>query len=127
MVLGMCADESITDAEQRRSPVEQAERRRHQRTELRANALLVELDERDEPGVPAECNSIHISRSGIGIRSRRMSPAGRRVWIGLLGGSAPRWLFGIVRHANYVDNAEYLLGIEFVVPPARLAPPTIRA
>jgi rRNA maturation protein Nop10 len=123
----MCTGDAAISEPQRRSPVDPVDRRRHPREPLCVSAMLIELDERDVPGVPAECQTLDISRSGIGVQTRRMSPAGRRVWVGLQAssGGRPRWLYGIVRRSSYAEGGEYHVGIEFAAPPSKLKPPLV--
>lgn len=89
-------------------------RREHGRTSFGVQLLIHELDEAGNPGEPSTCTGFDISRSGLGIRSRRMFYEGRKVLIQvILPTVRPRYLCGIVKYSRYTYKGTYHIGIEF--------------
>lgn len=68
-------------------------------------------------GIP--CEVFDISRSGVGIRSRKMMYAGRRVFVVIPTGEegAPRILYGDIRYARYAERGLYHVGVKFMPVP----------
>jgi hypothetical protein len=94
-------------------------RRGFERTKLVQPVMVTELDEGGHVGACWGCVTANISRSGLGIRSRRMAYTGR----GLLAlfpagpGERPKLLYGVVRHSSYGMGEGYLIGLQFEAPP----------
>jgi hypothetical protein len=79
---------------------------------------LVEVTELDELGRPAAswtCASSDISRSGMGLRSKRMAFPGRGVLIllGAVGSESSKALYGVVAQSRYSPGEGYVIGVEF--------------
>lgn len=96
-----------------------ANRRLFERHLVDCSCRVTELDEFGHPGGTWTCRLADLSRSGAGLRSRRMVHQGRHVFIELESASgAPKLLFGVVRQARYAEGEGYAIGIEFrAVPP----------
>ena len=97
---------------------ERPNRRLHSRHEMGRTARATELDENGLPGAPWECELLDISRSGLGIRSRRLVQVGRVLLVELESGqSEARVLCGIVRQSRYESGQGHILGIQFRAMP----------
>lgn len=94
-------------------------RRDHPRVPLNAVVLMHEMNGPLTAGLPWECQAVDISRSGIGLRSRRMLYDGRRVMVAFrVPGQAVRVVFGVVRYSRYDAGGFYRVGVRFAAPPA---------
>lgn len=77
-----------------------------------------EIDAHGSPQAGWNCQSVDISRSGIGLRSRRMIHAGRGVFVSVaLNNGRRKLLYGEVRYSHYAQHGEYRVGVEFQTPP----------
>ncbi len=90
-------------------------RRRHDRVDLDLPSLVTEIDEFGTPGNPWNARVVDLSRSGVGLRSRRMVHLGRKVFVQIFApdGEERKLLFGLVRQSRYADGGGYAVGIEF--------------
>lgn len=101
-----------------------AERRRHERIAFTTSVVLLELDSGDCPMGEFPGEAVDISRSGLGVRSRRMYHVGRKVLIMLvIPGHESRYKCGFVRSSRYAGAGQYHVGVEFCETPcaARLS------
>jgi hypothetical protein len=88
--------------------------------EFDAEMDAAELDDRERPGPPWTARGTRLSRSGVVIRSRRMSFAGRKVLLAVhLIDSEPVPLCGLVRTCDYEGEGLYTLTLDFVPVPER--------
>lgn len=93
-------------------------RRQHSRVPFGVRLMVYELDDADHPSDPCQCHGHDISRSGMGIRTRRMFYTGRRVIVAVnVPKMAPRFLCGIVRYSRYAFSGLYHVGVEFCPMP----------
>lgn len=92
--------------------------RRHERKALSREALVTELLPNGSLGNTWQCQTADLSRSGMGVVSRRMVHAGTNVFIRVAGRPGEP-LFGTVMHFRYLKDGTHLLGIQFATPPAR--------
>lgn len=91
-----------------------ASKRSHERQELITSAVMYEFDDHGDIGAGFARETIDISRSGMGIRSRRMAHAGRCVIIRVkLATEEQRVFFGRVRYSRYDARGQYHIGIRF--------------
>ncbi len=89
-------------------------RRLHERRTIAATAFVYEIDEHGEIVAGFGCETIDISRSGLGLRSRRMVHTGMRVVVQLLlTGGASKVLHGCVRYSRYDAKGNYHIGVRF--------------
>jgi len=91
------------------------DRRTHARHELDRTAIASELDDYGVPGPSWECRVFDLSRSGLGVHSRRMVYTGRLLLIELRdqGSSHPRVLCGMVRQSRYEPKEGHIFGVQF--------------
>jgi c-di-GMP-binding flagellar brake protein YcgR len=76
------------------------------------------MDTTGTPQAPWRAVTTDISRSGIGLRTRRIVVPGRRVLITLrIPGGQAKFLHGEVRHASYESAGAYRVGVEFEAMP----------
>jgi len=104
----VCTDEGIDRS---------ASRRAFERVPCLTTAMAFEITPDDTvlPGCPA--NVQNLSKSGIGLRSRRMYNVGTQVVILIsTKGSQTRPYFGIIRQCRYAGKALYAVGVEFTPP-----------
>jgi len=94
------------------------ERRRHERRRLDRPAALHELDEVGQPGPKMPCVAVDISRSGIGVETKRLLQPGKIVAVLLaLPDGRAKVYFGIVRGARYIAHGNHHIGLEFIEAP----------
>mgnify|MGYP001008499006 FL=1 len=93
----------------------QQNRRAHPRHGFDRTATAAELDESGIPGPSWTCRVFDLSRSGLGIRSRRMVYTGRLLLIEVHDGTQdrPRVFCGMVRQSRYEASEGHILGIQF--------------
>lgn len=96
-----------------------ATRRAHERRGFDRHVLVYELDDAGIPGQEWQCRAVDISRGGIGLRSRRMVHAGRRLFIRFPAGhGAPeKLLFGVVKQSRYQEGEGFVIGVKFEEQP----------
>jgi hypothetical protein len=89
--------------------------RRHDRVGLTRPAIAVELDRDGSPLAPWTVQTFDLSRSGLGLLSRRMVHVGRYLVVEIIGSGKERQtvLFGVVRQCRYEEGKGYMLGLEF--------------
>lgn len=93
-------------------------RRGHARLPFGVRVTLHELDETGTPTEGAPCEGHDISRSGMGVRSRRMYYAGRKVIVAVaVPGMQPRYMCGEVKYSRYTYRGLYHVGIELCAMP----------
>lgn len=83
-------------------------------------ATAFEHDTNEAPKAGLSCEVFDISRSGIGVRCRRMMYAGKGVFVRLAAtadGACPAMLYGEVRYSRYAERGLYHIGIKFVPIP----------
>lgn len=95
-------------------------KRQHERQHLGLEGAVAfehAVEEAPAEGIP--CEVFDISRSGVGIRCRKMMYAGRRVFVIIPTGedSPPRILYGDIRYARYAERGLYHVGIKFMPVP----------
>jgi hypothetical protein len=100
-----------------------AKRREFDRLSFESTAILTELDEFGNPGASWSVKVSDLSRSGLGIRSRRMVHLGRRVLLELHTAQShtTKVLFGTVRQSRYSEGEGYVVGVAFKALPATAA------
>jgi hypothetical protein len=92
--------------------------RRHERLNFAVKVMLYELASDNVPGAPAGGESVDLSRSGIGVRSRRMYYKDRVVLVRIpLRYGGAYFKCGVVRSAVYAADGMYHIGIEFTAMP----------
>lgn len=97
-------------------------RRKHERSVFDVRLLVHELDESGSPGPGCVCDGYDISRSGMGLRSRRLYYKGGKVIVQiLLRNQQPRYLCGEVKYSRYRSGGPYHVGIEFCALPDTVA------
>jgi len=85
---------------------------------LAAKVWIFEMDDSGMPGSgqPGEC--MDISRSGLGMRARRMYYLGRKVIVMLnLPNLSPKFMCGTVRTSRYCNGGLYHIGVELCAMP----------
>jgi hypothetical protein len=99
-----------------------ANRRQFHRHAVDLRCRITELDDSGHPGCSWECRAVDISRGGMGLRSRRMSYQGRRMFVEVVDGRGRRRaFFGTVRHSRYAQGQGYAIGVEFTSMPRTAA------
>lgn len=90
-------------------------RRAHDRRGVELPVFLAELHRGGEPGEPWEAMSLDLSRSGVGLRSRRMVHHGRLVLLAVppRGDRPGRLYCGRVMQSRYAEGVGYIVGIRF--------------
>jgi hypothetical protein len=96
-----------------------SKRRDYDRLSFESTATITELDEFGSPGASWRVRLSDLSRSGLGLRSRRMVHLGRRVLLELRTTEArgTKVLFGTVRQSRYSEGEGYVVGIAFKALP----------
>jgi hypothetical protein len=92
--------------------------RSHSRTPIGIEVQLHEIDEfgNVRPGMPAECADL--SRSGFGLRCRKIMYAGHLAAMVIPGKNCPsKVLFGSVANILYLDSGRYHIGFRLVPTP----------
>lgn len=85
-------------------------------------ATLHELDEVGRPGPKMPCVALDISRSGLGVSTKRLLQPGKFVAVLLaLPHGRVKVYFGIVRGARYIAHGNHHIGLEFIEAPKRAA------
>lgn len=108
------ANAPMTERQVQQTVLGGAERRNHERAGINRPGMLAELDSDGHPGLEVACETVDISRGGLGVRCKRMIAPGRMVRVRLIGaGGAPTALFGIVRACRYIGDGMHLVGIQF--------------
>jgi len=102
-------------------PAKGRENRRHERKSLERDALVTELLPNGTIGNTWHCTTADLSRSGMGLISRRMAHPGTNIFIQVVGpsGRAGDPLFGTVMHFRYLGDGAHLLGVQFATAPDR--------
>lgn len=109
---------SIAKQDAHAGMTEGATRRDHERKDLGSAASVHEFDEFGDVGAGFACEAADISRSGMGIRSRRMIHPGRTVVVRMRPASGTdRLFFGTVCYSRYDAKSLYHVGIRFVSRP----------
>jgi hypothetical protein len=90
-------------------------RREWERKSYQQQVQVCELDDAGAPGPEWTCRAVDISRGGIGLRSRRMVHAGRRLFIKVSAGrgSKGKLLFGVVKQSRYQEGEGFVIGVKF--------------
>ncbi len=88
--------------------------RRHERMTFGARVVLYELSTDFVPGPPAQAEGADLSRSGLGVRSRRMYYTDRVVLVRIpLRCGGAYFKCGVIRSSVYAGSGLYHVGIEF--------------
>lgn len=92
-----------------------ANRRRHDRVTLSRPARVTELDEIYCPRQSWDCQLFDISRSGLGLSSKRMVHPDRVVLVELLGptGAGEKVFCCVVRQSRYIAGEGHIVGVQF--------------
>ncbi len=107
-------DASAPDGAARPGTVSAESLRRHERMAFGARIVLYELTTDFVPGPPAQAEGADLSRSGIGVRSRRMYYTERVVLVRIpLRCGGAYFKCGVVRSSVYAGAGMYHVGIEF--------------
>lgn len=94
-------------------------RRLHGRFPLQGALTLFETDLGGNPTGELECGAEDISRSGIGLRSRRMLYPDRNVFVVVPTPTGKRVLYGLVRQCRYLEGQHcYHIGVSLLEMPA---------
>jgi hypothetical protein len=100
-------------------PFEGDDRRRHGRVGFSTRAWVHELQPGCAPDAGQLADAADLSRSGMGVRSRRMYYVGRTVIVMLMLPTGERkFMCGVVRSSRYTVAGMYHVGIEFCPMPA---------
>jgi len=109
---------SIVKQEAKHAAAKAETRRAHERKGLGSAASIHELDEFGDVGTGFACEAADISRSGMGVRSRRMIHPGKSVFVRMKPASGGEKLFfGTVCYSRYDAKSLYHIGIRFVARP----------
>jgi hypothetical protein len=94
-------------------------RREHERHDLHREATAVDFNEFGIPQSSWRCTVVNISRSGMGICSRKMIHIGRNLLIMIQepGHAKPRLLYGIARNSRYSAGEGHIVGLQFQTMP----------
>lgn len=93
-------------------------RRGHARLPFGVRITVHELDETGTPAEGSQCEGHDISRSGLGVRSRKMYYPGRKVLIAVsVPGIQPKYMCGEVKYSRYTYRGLYHVGIELCPMP----------
>jgi hypothetical protein len=92
-------------------------RRRHDRLDFAAQVLVHELNNEHVPGKGHAAESVNLSRSGIGVRSKLMYYTGTEVVLIIQLKTDRRVKCGVVRSSRYAGGGMYQSGIEFTQTP----------
>jgi hypothetical protein len=96
-------------------------RRAFERQRLCRCVVVTEVDDLGRPGDSWECSAVDISRSGIGLRSRRMAYVGRGFLLQIRSGEEKeRLLYGVVRQSRYSPGEGHVIGVQFELMPDTL-------
>ncbi len=91
-----------------------SERRQFERTGMSRQGMLAELDSDGHPGLEVSCETVDISRGGLGVRCKRMVAPGRMVRVRFAGANGQAAvLFGVVRACRYCGDGMHLVGLQF--------------
>jgi hypothetical protein len=99
------------------APAAVANRRRHERLEFSARVSIHELSSDDIPGDPQTAEAFDLSRSGIGLRTKRMFYVGTPVLIHIQLRTQRTYKRGVVRFSKYTSGGWHLCGVEFTNAP----------
>lgn len=92
--------------------------RRHHRHPTKQPGTLYELVKGTQTcnGVP--CVVTDLCGAGVGVKCRRMIPAGRSVFVKIEKAGMPaKLLFGVVRQCRYEDRGMHHMGVQLQVTP----------
>lgn len=92
------------------------EHRDHARVKYQVEAKVTEIDMHGRPQGTWLCKTSDLSRSGIGLISRRLVHIGRHMLLELETATGTRVLYGVVRHCAYCEGLGHTIGIEFTKP-----------
>ncbi len=107
------------DAPAPRGFAEGRNRRHHDRLDLRRPVRIYEIGEFDKVDAGIDGIAVDLSRSGIGISTRKMMHITRRVVVLMPGpDGAHKALFGTVVYAAYKEGGRYHIGVRFCDAPA---------
>jgi hypothetical protein len=100
------------------APFNGEDRRRHDRVGFATKAWIHEVEPGCLPSEGQTADASDISRSGIGLRCRRMYYVGRLVIVMLhLPSGEVKFMSGLVRSSRYTYAGLYHVGIEFCPMP----------
>ncbi len=93
-------------------------RREHDRIDLNKPVRIHEIGEFDRVDAGMDGRAVDVSRSGLGISTRKMLHIGRRVIVLMPGpNGAQRALFGDVCFAAYKEGGTYHIGVRLCANP----------
>ena len=93
-------------------------RREHERQDLNKPVRIHEIGDFDRVDAGSDGRAVDVSRSGVGISTRKMLHIGRRVIVLLPGANgAQRALFGEVCFAAYKEGGTYHIGVRLCPKP----------
>lgn len=93
-------------------------RRGHARLPFGVRVAVHELDDVGVPGEATVCEGHDISRSGVGLRSRKMFYEGRKVILSLtIPSMQPKYMCGVVKYSRYTYRGLYHVGIQLCALP----------
>lgn len=92
------------------------ESRDHLRVSYTADIKVTEIDVHGRSQGTWMCKTSDLSRSGIGLISRRLVHIGREMLLELETDTGKRLLCGVVRHCAYCEGVGHAIGIEFTNP-----------
>lgn len=73
------------------------------------------------PGEGWPCETLDLSRGGVGLITKRMLYPGQRAVVAIRKAASPTVLFGAVRHVRYVPGRGHVVGLCFEAMPAKVA------
>jgi hypothetical protein len=91
-------------------------KREHDRKAINLSGEMFEHIEGELPGDAYPCAVVDISRSGVGLHSKKMVHQGRKVFVAIAQPGTPgrfKMLYGEVRYSRYVERGLYHVGVKF--------------
>jgi hypothetical protein len=112
-------DSDIPQQQSEESQTAEANRRLFDRHAVNRACRVTELDQLGNPGASWECRIVDLSRSGLGLRSRRMAYQGRHILVEIPAATdrPAKVLFGVIRQSRYSEGEGYAIGVEFRAMP----------
>lgn len=98
----------------------QSTQRQHERVEMTCAAEVFPVADLT-PGEGWPCETLDLSRGGVGLVCKRMLYPGQQALVVLRTGAAFTALFGAVRHVRYVPGRGHVVGLRLETMPDRLA------
>ncbi len=101
------------------SPDQAISQRVHARRAVKAAVAVIVVDEHGHPGREHSCQTLDLSRGGVGILSPRLLCPGQSCIV-VISANDPAAAFGTVRHVRYVPGRGHVMGLQFAPMPDSL-------